>query len=127
MTEVRVAFHMARDMRMAREIMEEAVAAGGCAVVGESLDDAAGDLVATAVASNADVLIVGADGCDGDEIRRLLEVRPEARVLALEPDGNGGSLYELRPHRIRLADLSPGALVQALVTAAPPGFERASA
>jgi hypothetical protein len=110
MADRRIVIHMSPDLRMPREIMEEAFAANGFTVIGED----GGDLAASMRAAAADALIVREDSCDEDEIRGLLVERPGARVLAIAPTGASGSLYELRPHRVHLGDLSPQALVDAI-------------
>jgi hypothetical protein len=107
---LRIVFHMSPDMRLPREIMEEAFAADGFTVIGEHGADPLGSMRAT----EADALIVRADSCDEDEIGDLLAERPGARVLAIAPNGDSGSLYELRPHRVYLGDLSPRALIEAI-------------
>jgi hypothetical protein len=107
---LRIVFHMSPDMRMPREIMEEAFAANGFTVIGERGTDPLNSMRET----GADALIVRADSCDEDEIGDLLAERPAARVLAIAPNGDSGSLYELRPHRVYLGDLSPQALVDAV-------------
>lgn len=106
----RIVFHMSPDMRLPREIMEETFAANGFTVIGEHGSDLLGSLRET----GADALVVRADSCDEDEIRGLLTERPAVRVFAIAPNGGSGSLYELRPHRVHLGDLSPQALVDAL-------------
>ena len=101
---------MSPDMRMPREIMEEAFAENGFTVVGEH----GGDLLGSMRDTGADALIVQADSCDEEEIRGVLAELPAARVLAIAPNGDSGSLYELRPHRVHLGDLSPQAVVDAI-------------
>jgi hypothetical protein len=107
---LRIVIHMSPDMRMSREIMEEAFAASGFTVIGED----GSDLLATMRASAADALIVREDSCDEEQIGDLLAELPGARVLAIAPNGGSGSLYELRPHRVRLGELSPQTLVDAV-------------
>jgi hypothetical protein len=115
----RIVFHMSPDMRMPREILEEAFAANGFVVMGEGDGEPGGDLLAGMRTGAADALIVREDSCGEDEIRGLLAERPAARVLAIAPNGDSGSLYELRAHRVHLADLSPQALVDAIKGNAP--------
>jgi hypothetical protein len=107
---LRIVFHMAPDMRLPREIMEEAFAANGFTVIGEHGADPLGSMRDT----GADALIVRADSCDEDEIGDLLAKRPGARVLAIAPNGGTGALYELRPHRVYLGDVSPQSLIDAI-------------
>jgi hypothetical protein len=54
------------------------------------------------------------DGEVSEPYRRLLDDHPRLKVLALEGDGRSGSIWELRPHRIPLGELSPRRLVQAI-------------
>lgn len=70
----------------------------------------------TAVADlPVDVAIVGGDGCSlCVPVRDLLCERPALRVLTVGGDGREASLYELRPHRTALGELSPAALLEAV-------------
>lgn len=45
---------------------------------------------------------------------RLFEAHPRIRVLMVEGDGSSGSLWELRPHRVSLGELSPRRLIKAI-------------
>ena len=56
-----------------------------------------------------DVVITGRD--DPGWAADLLRARPGFRVLALTRGGKEGLLYELRPHRVALGELSPRQLV----------------
>lgn len=103
MTKIRVAFRVSPDMRMTREIMEEALAAQGIAVTGEP---------------EADVLIVRADNCDEAEIRDLLAERPQMRVLAMAAGCDGGEFYELCLRRGRIGSVSPRALTERIAALA---------
>jgi hypothetical protein len=49
---------------------------------------------------------------------RLLLDHPQLRILVVEGDGRTGSLWELRPHRIDLGELSPQQLIRAVTTPA---------
>jgi hypothetical protein len=68
-----------------------------------------------APAAGADVAILAGDG--GSLTRRaheLLMVRPLLRILAVGKGGREGSLYELRPHRTPLGELSSHVLLDAV-------------
>jgi hypothetical protein len=68
-----------------------------------------------ALAAAADVAILAGDG--GALTRRaheLLRVRPFLRILAVGRGGREGSLYELRPHRTPLGELSAHVLLGAV-------------
>jgi len=56
-----------------------------------------------------DVLITGRD--DPGWAADLLRGHPSFRVLALTRGGKEGLLYELRPHRVALGEVSPRQLV----------------
>ncbi len=58
---------------------------------------------------DVDVIITGRD--DPQWASRLMLRHAETRVLALTGGGREGLLYELRPHRIALGEVSPRQLV----------------
>ncbi|OJF14213.1 hypothetical protein [Couchioplanes caeruleus] len=47
-------------------------------------------------------------------LTRLLDDHPRLRILVVEGDGQSGSLWELRPTRTLLGELSPQLLVRAI-------------
>jgi hypothetical protein len=47
-------------------------------------------------------------------LTRLLNEHPHLRVLVVEGDGRSGSLWELRPTRTRLGELSPELLIRTI-------------
>lgn len=49
-----------------------------------------------------------------DDIRDLLGRHPGLTLLTVQGDGRHGSVYRLRPEKIPLGDVSPGALVDAI-------------
>jgi hypothetical protein len=82
------------------------------AVVGRVGD---ADLLAAARRTRADVVFVGQKVRDERErYGQLLLRRPRLRVLAIAHDGRTGSLYELRPRRVPLGELSADALCRAI-------------
>ncbi len=63
----------------------------------------------------ADVVIMGLDDLDlPSECLALFDAYPTIRVLGVSSDGRSASLYELRPHRLPLGEVSPDGLVQAI-------------
>ncbi len=77
----------------------------------ELLVDAPGTSLTTAAsATSADVVIAEESAASPEAVCALLELRPHTRALAVAHDGRTGVLYELRPHRRVIGDLSPEAL-----------------
>jgi hypothetical protein len=82
------------------------------AVVGQVGD---ADLLAATRRSRADVVLVGQKVKDERKhYGPLLLRRPRLKVLAIAHDGRTGSLYELRPRRVHLGELSADALYRAM-------------
>ena len=48
------------------------------------------------------------------EIERLLEERPSMKVLQVDSTGRSSFLYELRPQRTALGEMSPARLLEAI-------------
>jgi DNA-binding NarL/FixJ family response regulator len=73
------------------------------------------DPAETAARTAADLVILG---CEEEELLqiggRLLHVNPDIKVLAVEADGRRAFLYQLRPHKVTLGEVSPGTLVKAI-------------
>jgi hypothetical protein len=62
-----------------------------------------------------DVVIVGLDDASLPSFcQPLLYGNPHMKVLAVSMTGNGTALYELRPHRIALGNVTPTGLVDAI-------------
>ncbi|MDP8993245.1 MAG: hypothetical protein M3N31_09390 [Actinomycetota bacterium] len=84
------------------------------------LDDLAQDgalLLAAARRTRPDVVVLGT------EERRLpaviddlLTEHPNSRALTVTASGDEASLFQLRPHQVRLGEVSPKTLVQAIRT-----------
>jgi hypothetical protein len=73
------------------------------------------DLLAAARRTRADVVLVGQKAKDErEQYGHLLLRRPRLKVLAIARDGRTGSLYELRPRRIPLGEMSADALRRAI-------------
>ena len=88
-------------------------------LVSDFIDD--DTLLSGRAADLADVVIVA---MDGDRIPALcgplLYGHPNLRVLAMEDHGGDAVMYELRPHRMFLGDVSPEGLVAAVRTSVRP-------
>jgi hypothetical protein len=97
---------------LADVIGSTAASAGDVAVVGDV--DAAGAADVLRVVET-DVVVVGRD--EPELVAGLLAIRPSVKVLAVIDDGRDAALYELRPHKEALGELSPDRLI-ALVRAA---------
>ena len=70
----------------------------------------------------AQVVIVGGETSDlPAACRALLDARVQTKVLTVAGDGRDASLYELRPHRLPLGELSPDRLLDAVRTARSTG------
>jgi DNA-binding NarL/FixJ family response regulator len=98
--------------RILREIIERAVADEPDM---EIVDSEAGNMpLREAIeASEPDFVIAGAD-YDFGEVARVLDERPRLRVLAVAGDGREAFLYELRPTRTPLGEVSPRTIVEAI-------------
>jgi len=100
--------------RLLREIVERAVAGQPDMEIAELR--AGGDLSDALRAARADVVVSGADH-DYDELRDLLDRRPRLKVLTVADDGREATLYELRPARTQLGEVSPETIVEAIRSA----------
>ena len=73
-----------------------------------NLLDALGD-------TRPDVVILGLDDVSAAPIStQLLSLWPDLKVMGVSADGRSACLYELRPHRVPLGDLSAQGLVEAI-------------
>jgi hypothetical protein len=64
---------------------------------------------------NADVMIVSVSSdTPAAQLESLLYARPHMTLLAIGQNGRATTLYELRPHRVALGDVSPQVLVDAI-------------
>jgi predicted RNA-binding protein YlqC (UPF0109 family) len=68
-------------------------------------------------ANDANVVLVGDSPEVDAEANGLLDDARQLAVLALTDDGRQTVLYELRPHKVPLGEISPGRLVDAIRTA----------
>lgn len=62
--------------------------------------------------ADPDVVILGRE--DTSLTSRLLRMRPNLKVLAVAMDGREGVLFELRPRRVDLGEISPQKLVNVI-------------
>jgi hypothetical protein len=58
-----------------------------------------------------DVAICSSEGVLADPVTHLFCEHPKLKVLTIEDDGRRGFLWELRPHRTAIGELTPGLLV----------------
>ena len=87
-------------------------------VVGE-VDDRA-HLGTAAQATDADVVILQIDGLElPAECGALFDARPRIKLLGVAGDGRRTFLYDLRPQRTALGEVSPQRLVEAIRAAVP--------
>jgi hypothetical protein len=82
-------------------------------------DAEATSVVEAAILADADVVIAAEHATRPDEVCTLLAGRTRLRALSVAHDGRSGVLFELRPHRQLIGDLSPDAVLAA-VRSAPP-------
>jgi DNA-binding NarL/FixJ family response regulator len=77
-----------------------------------------GEIVSAVQRTRANVAVVGispADSCGlSGLIRELLAEHPRLTIVALASDGRNGCVYQLEPHAVAIADISPRALLQAI-------------
>jgi DNA-binding NarL/FixJ family response regulator len=92
---------------LARETDMEVVAGGSAAPEA---------FARTAKDKHFDVVVIGQD--DEEIAAMLLERAPRAKVLAVTAEGGHACLYELRPRRMSLGDVSAAQLVDAIRSAA---------
>jgi len=98
---------------MLREIIREIVAR-------QADMDVVGDFAAplplrdAVVSCDAEFVIAGAEFSGADDVGPLLEEHPDVKVLAVEGDGREAFLWELRPKRVPLGEVSPQTLLHAI-------------
>ena len=81
------------------------------------------DVVEAARASGADFVIVGSDAAAGEAVRSLVAPTRGVRALEVRSDGRESVLYELRPHRVSLGEISSETLLRTIRAA--PSWEAA--
>jgi chemotaxis response regulator CheB len=107
--------------RLMTDILEHVVAKDpALSVVGTS-DDAS--LATEARRTRADVLLVAQRAPDErDSLASLLHSRPRMKVVTIVASGESGALYELRPHRTVISEITTQSLSEAIRD--PPGPRR---
>ena len=99
-----------------REIVRETIAREpDLDVVAEH--DAGVDVRAAVEREDADFVIVGSDAVAGAAVSTLVAADRGVRALELRSDGRDSVLYELRPHRVALGEISPEALLHTIRSA----------
>lgn len=64
-----------------------------------------------------DVAIIGSRQPDDSGVaRRVLQASPSTKVLMIAMNGGDAELWELRPYKVRLDDVSPESLIRAIRT-----------
>ena len=71
-------------------------------------------LAEAAAISDADIVIAAEQDARPSDVSALLNGMPQARVLTVTEDGQTGVLYELRPHRRMIGELSGDAVRSAI-------------
>jgi hypothetical protein len=96
------------------ELLKDAYGAGAVREVprgvplAQAVDQIRPEVVVTMLGDDAD------PGVAPRVLTRLLDDHPRLRILVVEDGGQSGSLWELRPARTRLGELSPRLLVRAI-------------
>jgi hypothetical protein len=106
---------LTRLARMHGELLQQQLAQPDIAVI----EGAPGNLrlVDVVELARADFAIAGAGRVQPEEIAELLDRHPRVKVLQVSGTGRQALLYELRPHRVPIGDLSSGSLLSAIRTA----------
>jgi AmiR/NasT family two-component response regulator len=87
-------------------IMAALAAEKGLRLVGEASSE--GELIDLCTREQPDVVVLGALDADAEAIGHRLLVRcPYAKVVALTSNGRATFLFELRPYKVQLGELSP--------------------
>lgn len=77
-------------------------------------DASAPSLADAAIRADVDIVIAGEQATEPDQVCALLQRRPHTRILSVTHEGRSGVLFELRPHRRVIGDLSPEAVLAAV-------------
>lgn len=74
---------------------------------------------------DADVVILGVATSDVPvDVQDLVYEQRGTKVLAVEADGRHAWLYELRPHQVRIGEVSPRMLIDTIRSATAPAQAR---
>ena len=83
----------------------------GISVIGEA--ESADELLDLCARAQPDLVVLGSIEIDAEEIgRQLLRRSPNAKVVALSENGRKTFVFELRPHKVEIGELSAKELVQ---------------
>jgi DNA-binding NarL/FixJ family response regulator len=96
-----------------REIVRDAVAREPDLELVAELDDAP-DVVDALRQDGADFVILGSDAAAAACVSSLVAAQRGMRALELRADGRESVLYELRPHRVPLGEISAETLVRTI-------------
>ncbi|EJN07225.1 hypothetical protein PMI42_07937 [Bradyrhizobium sp. YR681] len=103
------------------DILEHVVARDPALSVIDISDDA--NLATEARRTRADVVVLVQKAPDErDSLASLLRSRPRMRVVTIVASGESGALYELRPHRTVITEITAETLSEAI--RGPPGARR---
>ena len=72
------------------------------------------DVRAVVELDDPDFIIVGRDAAADSDVRSIVGAGRGVRALEVQSDGRESVLYELRPHRIALGEISSETLVRAI-------------
>jgi len=72
------------------------------------------DVRAIVALHDPDFVIVGEDAASEQDVRAIVGEGRGLRALEVQSDGGESVLYELRPHRIALGEISSDTLVRAI-------------
>lgn len=103
---------LTRLARMHGELLEQQLSDGDITVIQGA--PGALRLVDVVELAQADFAIADAGRVQPDEIAEVLDRHPRLKVLSVSGTGRQALLYELRPHRVPIGDLSSGALLTAI-------------
>jgi hypothetical protein len=81
------------------------------------------DVLEAVEGGRADFVIVGSDASADAAVRSLVAGDLGVRAIELRADGRESVLYELRPHRVPLGEISPDTLLHTIRAA--PGWDEA--
>ena len=103
-----------------REILREIITREpDLALVAEH--EAVADVKETVEREAADFVVVGRDAASADDVEALVGAGLGVRALEVYSDGKESVLYELRPHRVSLGEISSETLVRTIRAA--PGWD----
>jgi DNA-binding NarL/FixJ family response regulator len=104
---------------MLSEIVRDSLAAQPDMEIVEGVDDIRRSFQAN---DCVDVAIIGAsEPNDSSLALELLQLSPSTRVLTIATNGRRATLWELRPYRVPLGEVSPESLIRAIRTPAARG------